>query len=385
MLNKKVGNILFLSSIAVLLNSPLIAHEGVLHGENSVSANAFSHAPIGVMGDHMHKKGKFMFSYRAMNMHMDGMRSGTNDVSAAEVSQTRNILAGETMRMGDNPSATIPPFYVISPVDMDMRMHMFGLMYGLSHKVTLMGMLNYQENEMRLATFSNSPTANAMNGNARPQIGTFTSKTSGIGDTKISAMVKIKETPTTKLHYTLGLSLPTGSIKESGSVLMPNGNKVSIDRLGYPMQLGSGSYDLLSGVTYNGYKGNLGWGAQLNGTFRLNENSQDYRLGNKVEATAWLAKQWKPSISTSVRLTATNLGGIRGRDTVITGGMPLFDANNYGRDEVDLHLGVNLLGQNGALKGHRLAFEIGMPIYEDVDGLQMSNDWNATIAWQKAF
>ncbi len=159
---------------------------------------------------------------------------------------------------------------------------------------------------------------------------------------------------------------------------------MSIDRLAYPMQLGSGSYDFLPGITYNGYKGKLGWGTQLQGIFRLNENNENYRLGNKVEATAWLAKQWKPSLSTSIRLTAKTEGSIRGRDPVITGGMPLFDTNNSGRDQIDLHVGVNLLGQQGALKGHRLALELGTPIYEKVDGLQMSNDWVTTLAWQKA-
>jgi len=375
---KKINLVLSLCSGTLLLNTQLSAHEG-----NQPAYGALSHAPIGVMGDHLHKKNEFMFSYRFMDMHMDGMRSGTNNVSAAEVSNTRNALAGETMRMGSNLNATIPPFYRISPVDMDMKMHMFGLMYGLSDNVTLMGMLNYQENEMTLKTFGGGMPA-AMNGGG-PVVGTFKGKTSGIGDTKLSALIKLKESPNYKLHYNLGLSFPTGSIKESGSVLAPNGKTVSIDRLAYPMQLGSGSYDFLPGITYNGYKGNLGWGAQLQGTFRLNENDEDYRLGNTIEATTWLAKQWKPSISTSLRLTAKTEGSIRGRDPIITGGMPLFDAKNSGRDEVDLHLGINLLGQQGLLKGHRLAVEVGTPIYEKVDGLQMSNDWNVTLGWQKAF
>jgi len=262
-------------------------------------------------------------------------------------------------------------------------MHMFGLMYGLSDNVTLMGMLNYIENEMTLVTFGGGMPA-AMNGGG-PEVGRFTGKTSGFGDTKISAMIKLKDQENSKLHYTLGLSLPTGSIKESGSVLAPSGNLVSIDRLAYTMQLGSGTYDFLPGITYNGKKGNLAWGAQLKGTFRLEENSQHYRLGNIVEGSTWLAKQWKPSVSTSIRLSAKTIGGIRGRDPVITGGMPLFNVENSGRDQLDLYLGLNLLGQQGALKGHRLALEVGVPLYEDVDGLQMSNDWVATLAWQKAF
>ena len=354
-----------------------------LAGNTTYNATAISHAPIGVMGDHLHNKGEWMLSYRFMNMHMEGMRSGTDDVSAAEVSNTRNPLAGETMRMGSNLNATIPPFYRISPVEMEMRMHMFGVMYGISDSITLMTMLSYVENEMTLATFGGGMPA-AMNGGG-PEIGQFTGKTSGIGDTRVSALIKLIDQQNTKLHYSLGLSLPTGSITESGSVLAPNGNMVSIDRLAYPMQLGSGSYDFLPGITYNGINGELAWGAQLSGTLRLADNDENYRLGNIIEGTTWLAKQWMPSFSSSIRLLAKSEGSIKGRDSVITGGMPLFVAENSGRDEIDLLLGINLLSQQGILEGNRLALEIGAPIYENVDGLQMSKDWTVTLGWQKAF
>lgn len=37
---------------------------------------ADGHAPIGVMGDHLHKKGSYMLSYRFMRMSMAGNRDG---------------------------------------------------------------------------------------------------------------------------------------------------------------------------------------------------------------------------------------------------------------------------------------------------------------------
>ncbi len=195
MVNKKQSLVLLLSSSVLLVSPHLSAHDG-----NTATYGAFTHAPIGVMGDHLHKKGNAMFSYRFMNMHMDGMRSGTDKLSAEQVSNSRNALANETMRMGEN-IMTIPPFYRISPVNMDMKMHMFGGMYGLSDDITLMGMLNYQENKMTLKTFGGGMPA-AMNGGG-PVVGTFTSRTSGIGDTKLSAMIKLKDTPSAKLHYTV--------------------------------------------------------------------------------------------------------------------------------------------------------------------------------------
>lgn len=59
------------------------------------------------------------------------------------------------------------------------------------------------------------------------------------------------------LHFNAGLSLPTGSIdKQDATPMGPN------SKLPYPVQLGSGTYDLLPGLTYNGQDRDLSWGAQ---------------------------------------------------------------------------------------------------------------------------
>ena len=52
---------------------------------NSIKADelslADSHAPISVMGDHIHKKGEFMFSYRFNHMVMRKMMNGTKKLN----------------------------------------------------------------------------------------------------------------------------------------------------------------------------------------------------------------------------------------------------------------------------------------------------------------
>lgn len=335
-----------------------------------------SHAPIGVMGDHLMEQGQWMASYRLMNMHMEGMRSGTDDVTPQEVAVMPNALVGESMRMGTN-TGIVPPTYRIAPLEMDMRMHMLGLMYGLTHDMTVMVMFNYLEKEMTSLTFQ------GMTG-ATP-IGEYIGKTSGFGDTQVSALIRLGGNGIHNFHLNAGISLPTGSITESGNVLAPSGMVVDIDRLGYNMQLGSGTVDLMPGVTYSARKDDLSWGAQAQATLRLYDNKENYRLGNVIESTAWVANQWQNWVSTSARISAKTDSGINGRDLVITGGNPVSDPANTGRDEVDLLLGVNLLGTDGWVKNQRLAFEVGMPVYEKVDGVQMSQDWTATLGWQATF
>lgn len=349
-----------------------------------------SHAPIGVMGDHLMPKGEWMMSYRYMQMQMQGMRSGTDDVSPEQVAGTANSIGGETMRMGymmdGSPrNMMVPPTYRISPLEMDMTMHMVGLMYGYSDDVTAMVMFNYIQNEMTSRTYMGMMGTNA--------VGEFTGETSGIGDTMVAASIRLDGSSNHDLLLNAGISLPTGSIEESGSVLPPfsgmmgtqPGELVSIDRLGYPMQLGSGTVDLVPGITYTGNKDMNSWGAQAKAVLRFYDNSEDYRLGNEFEVTGWAARKLSSWASSSVRLTGKTEGGIKGRDPMIQGGSPVANPENSGRDAVDIGIGVNLLGTSGVFKGQRLAIEYSVPVYEKVDGLQMSHDSTLTLGAQFTF
>ena len=115
--------------------------------------------------------------------------------------------------------------------------------------VTLMGMVNYISKDMDHTTYM------GMVGNT--VLGEFTTKTSGIGDTSLSALVKIG----TGLHATVGVSLPTGSTDEKDSILTPAGPSAGDVLLPYPMQLGSGTYDLIAGALPTAKKMAYGTGA----------------------------------------------------------------------------------------------------------------------------
>ena len=86
-----------------------------------------SHAPIGVMGDHMHKEGEYMISYRYMKMDMEGLLNGTNSVSET---------GALSHKRGDGTT------HRIIPESMEMDMHMLGFMYGLKDNITFNKPLN---------------------------------------------------------------------------------------------------------------------------------------------------------------------------------------------------------------------------------------------------
>ncbi|MEL6980295.1 MAG: transporter [Pseudomonadota bacterium] len=363
-----------LAAAAALSFSVAAAPLTVAHGDHAADAGgrgphdhggvvrADSHAPIGVMGDHMHKAGEFMLSYRFMHMDMDGSRDGTDSLSPAEITEFSSPFGPGSIR--------------VVPTDMQMGMHMVGGMYAPSDWLTLMAMGSYITKEMDHVTFAGPAGATKR--------GEFTTRSEGLGDTKISGLIRVFEDETHHVHLNAGVSVPTGSIEETDDVLTPMGTRPTV-RLPYSMQLGSGTFDLLPGVTYTGQSAPFAWGAQAKGVIRLGENDEGYALGDEIHGTAWASYAPEPWISLSGRLIGTSKGAIDGRDPNIAAPVQTADPDNYGGETVEFGVGVNLAGSEGWLRGHRIGAEFVAPLYRDLNGPQMETDWTLTVGYQFAF
>ena len=159
-------------------------------------------------------------------------------------------------------------------------------------------------------------------------------------------------------------------------------------QLPYPMQLGSGTFDLLPGITYLGQYNDMSWGSQLSGVVRLGENDRDYTLGDVLDITAWGAYDWFNWISTSARLDWQFWGNIDGADPALNPAVvPTGDPNLRGGNRLDLLFGLNFYASQGPrfTKGQRLAIEMGFPIYQALDGPQLETDFVLTAGWQYSF
>ncbi|MEO0410898.1 MAG: transporter [Pseudomonadota bacterium] len=334
------------------------------HRSHQVGAG--NHAPIGIMGDHRAHTGKLMLSYRFMHMQMDGNRDGTTSLTPEEIVTTVS-----------NPFG-MPPTLRVVPTDMTMRMHMIGGMYGLTDRITVMAMANIVTSEMDHITFQG--------GMGTTRLGEFTTKTSGFGDTVLGAIIGLDDGSKEHQQLNLGvaMSIPTGSISQTDDILTPMNTRPS-PRLPYPMQLGSGSWDLRPSLTGRTRLGDWSLGAQASGTIRLKENDADYKLGNVGIITAWAAYEFAPWVSASGRLEARHQGTIRGQDPMIMAPVQTADPDNQGGETLAALLGVNLVGQERWIKGHRLAVEFGVPLHRNLNGPQLETDWTLTIGWQKAF
>jgi hypothetical protein len=327
-----------------------------------------AHAPIMVMGDHMHKAGEYMFSLRHMHMRMQGNMEGTDELSDRQVLDKPN----------DN--AAMPANLRVVPQKMDMKMTMLGAMYAPSDAVTLLAMVMQIDNEMVLQSYQ------GMMGDT-PCAQSFIGKSAGMGDTIIGALLRGGDTTNGAWHSGLAVSLPTGARDKTGRPITPMGcTEAMMDmRLPYPMQLGSGSYELKPSLTYNGHHGGWQIGGQANATLRLNDNDEDYRLGDKFEVQGWAMKNLNPYASASLRLDASHQGKMDGRDAMITVPVPTAQSRSSGGTYANLSFGLNLIGQSGIWRDHRLALELVMPIYQNANGVQMQRQESVTLGWQKAF
>jgi len=347
------------AALAALAPCGALAHPG---------PHADSHAPLGVMGEHTHDKGEFMVSYRYMRMDMKGSRDGTNRLNPEEiVTGNANPFFGMPMQ---------PPTLRIVPEEMTMDMHMVGLMYGLTDRVTLTAMTSFVTKNMDHVTFQGSV--------GTTELDSFTTETSGFGDTTLGALIGVDMDGAHRWHLNVAISLPTGSIDETGTILTPMNMRPTV-RLPYAMQLGSGTFDLKPGITYLGRSGDWSWGAQALGAIRLDENDECYALGDRFEGTAWLAYEFSRNFSVSTRLKAVSQGQIDGIDPLIAGPVQTADPDNFGGETAELLFGANYLFTDGPLAKNRLAIEAGLPVHRDLNGPQLETDWTLTLGWQRAF
>ncbi len=310
------------------------------------------------MADHTHHAGDWMLSYRYRFMDMKTNRLGDTEIADSRIIAP-DPLGGEG--------------FLVTPQEMQMHMHMAGVMYAPTDRVTFVLMAPY--------------VSKSMDHTRRDGFG-FTTESEGFGDLQFAPLIKLFDGGGQAAHAGLGIEFPSGSVDEEDGVPRPGTTRSAPSHLPYPMQIGSGTYDLLPRLTYVGQTRSLSWGAQVGGTIRLGENANGYRLGDQIDSTAWGAVQLTDWLSISARLACANTGNIDGADRALdtpASVVPTADPNLRGGQRLDLSFGANLYVPGGRLKGHRIAAEIGFPLWEDLEGPQLGQELVLTVSWQYAF
>jgi len=334
-------------------------------------------APAGVMNAHMMDvAGGFMAAYNAMYSRQSGSTLG-GSVPATDAA----ILAS----CGVQGCPT-------TPSKMTMQMHMLELMYAPTSWLNLMLMP-----QMVAMSMSNRILDGGfytpVGGHSHAEMDLSGHHSGGFGDTTAGALLQLYRSARSEVHLGLGLSIPTGSINER----MPShGNEL----LDYGMQLGSGTWDFIPTLTYNGSARRWTWGAQVGMVKRLGgPNNDGYTLGDLYQGTAWVNYHLADTFAVSLRGLAWDQGAISGQ---LKGTTAVVDASgtvsyprpldssagvagNYGGRFVDLGFGFSFAVPGRERQGDRIAFEWLQPVKQNVNGYQLERTGSAALSWRMMF
>lgn len=300
-------------------------------------------APTGVRGDHLLAPGAWAFSYRYVRTDMEGLLDGDEEIVEQEV---------------------FDEGFAATPTKMVREVHRFSALFGATEDLTFVITIPWISNEMDFEL----PTGESTDDRAI-----------GLGDLELTGLVGILDDGGDHLHLNLGVSLPTGSRSEKDDDPLGSGMELTLP---YPLQLGSGTIDLIPGATYTWRGERTSWGAQALQTVRLGENADDYTLGDRTELSVWAARRLQEDLSGSLRFAFLHQGRIDGRDADIDPEVsPAHDPDAQGGDRLDLFLGVNYTRPGG----HHFAAELGGPIFQDLNGPQLETDFRYHIGWQFSF
>ncbi len=316
-------------------------------------------APLGILTDQVRGKGQWMIAYSYLNLMNSGNQSAISNISNDAAFQN----------------------YAAVPQTMMMQSHQLTVMYGFSDRLTFMAQGSYNFNSMTLNMDPTLETQQATGAASPPS--SISSSSSGLGDTKITALYKIIDIKPARLIAGFGLSIPTGSIEQKTNNVAGDTVKSS-----YVMQNGTGSVSIMPSVTYLGQNDYVSWGIVLNANIQTGSNTEGYEWGNQYKANVWLAYKFSPNMSVSLRAEGSTTGPIRGYDTGIaslSANDPTANTINYGGNVIYGYAGLNFYVPSGPLKNFRVALEYGMPVYQNLNGTQMTQTMSLNAGIRYSF
>jgi hypothetical protein len=209
----------------------------------------------------------------------------------------------------------------------------------------------------------------------------FTLQSEGLGDVSLVGSYTLSQALLSNWTLTAGVSLPTGSIDETGDTPRAPGNQ----QLPYTMQLGSGTYDLPVSLGYQHW-GQHQWGITLSGMLRTGKNDRGYRLGNYWRLSGQYDIQGFDWGQPYIGAAYEDRQAIHGQDDDLTqaGAYPypasITDPDLFGGRQLDLKIGVRW-----SVAGHRFSSELGVPLYQHLNGPQPREQWQLRVIYELGF
>ena len=342
-------------SLGDLLNAKIIRS----YTDHAAFKTGGQDSPLGYLDS-----SRFHFRSNYINVKFDGYMDGTKDLS------TDDVLWSNT-----SGEARTDKNFPIVPTVIHQEAIQFKGAYDLSERFILSLSIPYIRQETEHISIV-------------PNFDDFTIVSEGLGDIEIAVSWIHQLSHSNNLLINLGLSLPTGSIDETGDTPGPGPD----NQLPYTMQLGSGTYDIKPSIHYFGSAGNWTYGADLNLTLRTGKNDRDYRLGNVYQSSIWTRYALTDWLEPSIRINGVVWNEISGKDPALPYDSvnDLYPAavvkpDNFGGTKLLALVGLRLKDPRDRLENTFLEFEAGTPFYQKLNGPQPSEDWRFSASLVLSF
>lgn len=363
--------------------------------------------PLNIMGAGIPEIHEFRLKIKPMHMSMRGLQSGYGELSNEQVlslpgsmsmSMDPNVMALNNRIKGELTGRK----YMAAPQRMYMNMYDISVGYSFSDRFAGMVMTMYQEKYMKMK----------FNYMMRNMLGRshYTMKTSGMSDTMLMGKYRVLEddslAPTNQVSIIAGLSLPTGSIDEKNKnhplgnptapLVLTDFNNTVPDRrsepMPYSMQLGSGTFDPIVGLAYQGSASPYWWGATLMYTGRAYRNKHNYSPGDSYRLDVYFMYQLFSNIVAHIQWNSQWQGALRGEheeafrgdagraidDNIFSEYMsPAWDPDNYGGEIHSITAGI----QWQPIPLHVLELSVGVPVAQRFKGIQMPREYTVELAY----
>ena len=301
------------------------------------------HAPAGVMADFLVMNRDLYIGVRFYQENFRGTSLGTVPVSSDDVLD----------------------FFTVAPLTLDKETAELELRFGLNGLATLEASMPFTRAEMLSTTDAVF----------------FETSSKTYGDVSLRALFHVLELEEYRVSVMLGGTIPTGKLKNRDT-----GPFAVSEILPYAMQGGSGTPDILAGVTFLTQNEVASVGAQINTVTRVAENGRGYRLGDEFSLSVWGAHTLSDWVSVSIRGLYETWGDVTGSEPETDGAIdPGANSFAQGGQRLQIPFGVNLFLRDGPFNGHRLLVEWYYPVHQDLNGPQLSADGTIVVSWQTFF
>lgn len=309
----------------------------------------------------------WQFDYRYSDVHFEGYRNGSEPLSVEDV----------LFRPGEARTTTNFP---VVPTKMGQRVHLVDVSHDVAPGWRISARVPWVQQRSTHVSIV-------------PGFDTFSLETSGFGDISLLVTRMSKAPADRTSSVAAGVTLPTGSIEKRGQT--PRGPGLTI--VPYSMQIGSGTTDLLAGLSHGGSNAHLGrlgqasWVVSTQARLRMGSNGRGYRLGHQLTNELQVGVRPWARVWPLAGLTWSMTGRIVGEDPSMTipgpfpYPAPVTNPSLYGGTVVNARVGVEIplstqAGRSSARTS--LTIQAARRAYAWLHGPQPPESWRFIAAWR---